>query len=66
MAKVLWTFQALEDIAQIVEFHSPISEAYATYLVNEFFASEKLLEKFPYLGRVVRESNLHSIRELIV
>jgi len=41
MAKVNWTFQALEDIAEIAEYHDSISETYSSFLVEEFFSKEK-------------------------
>lgn len=66
MAQVTWTFQALEDMAEIAEYHDSISETYSSFLVEEFFAREKQLSQFPYSGRVVPESNITSIRELIV
>lgn len=66
MAKVNWTFQSLEDIDDIAEFHSQSSPQYASFLVDEFFESPKQLESFPFSGRVVPELNVTSIRELIV
>jgi|APTNR8051073442_1049403.scaffolds.fasta_scaffold01845_10 plasmid stabilization system protein ParE len=66
MAKVTWTFQALEDIADIAEFHDQHSTHYASFLVEAFLAVEDQLANFPYSGRVVPETNLPVIRELIV
>jgi addiction module RelE/StbE family toxin len=66
MAQVNWTYQALEDMADIAEFHSHSSERYASFLVEEFFALEDQLSKFPYSGRIVPEANLASIREIII
>ncbi len=66
MAQVTWTFQALEDMADIAEFHSQTSERYASFLIEEFFALEDQLSRFPFSGRVVPESNLPSIREIII
>lgn len=66
MAQVNWTFQALEDISGIVEYHEAYSEKYASFLVKEFFAKAELLASFPMLGRVVPETNIASIRELVV
>lgn len=65
MAKVNWTFQALEDMAEIAEYHDSISETYSSFLVDEFFSVEKQLSSFPYSGRIVPESNISSIREII-
>ncbi len=66
MAQVEWTFQALEDMADIAEFHGQTSERYSSYLIEEFFALEDQLSNFPFSGRVVPESNLPAIREVIV
>jgi toxin ParE1/3/4 len=66
MAKVNWTFQALEDIAIIAEYHEGYSERYAAHLVKTLFAKADLLASFPFMGRIVPETNIVSIRELIV
>lgn len=46
MAQVTWTFQVLENMADIAEFHALTSERYATFLVEEFFALENQLSNF--------------------
>jgi toxin ParE1/3/4 len=66
MAEVNWTFQALEDVEEIAANIAQSSERYATHLVDEFFAAVDHLEQFPNAGRKVPETNLSSIRELIV
>ena len=66
MASVTWTFQALSDMADIAEYHAVKSEKYASFLTTLFFERGEQLEHFPYLGRVLPESNLKSIREIIV
>lgn len=66
MAQVNWTFQALEDVSAIAEYHEIHSERYASHLVQTFFAKAELLESFPLMGRVVPETSITSIRELIV
>ncbi len=47
MAKVTWTFQALEDIRDIAEYHAQNSEKYASFLVTQFFEKTEQLESFP-------------------
>ena len=42
------------------------SPKYAGYLVDTIFQKAEILENFPKLGRVVPETNMESIRELIV
>jgi addiction module RelE/StbE family toxin len=66
MAKVNWTFQALEDLEVIYEFVETYSPNYATFLIDHIFEKCFLLENFPRMGRVVPEVNIPSIRELII
>lgn len=66
MAKVTWTIQAMEDIADIAEFHDLNSPRYASFLVDAFLAAEEQLSRFPNSGRIVPETNLTNIRELII
>lgn len=66
MAKVTWTFQSLEDMADIANYHEQNSEQYASFLIDSFFAAEDQLANFPKSGRIVPETNIPSIRELIV
>ena len=66
MAKVNWTFQALEDLDEIAEYRAKYSEKYASFLIDAIFEQTQALEAFPYSGRVVPEINISSIRELIV
>ena len=56
----------MEDMADIAEYHAQSSERYAAFIIEEFFAKETQLAEFPFSGRIVPESNLSSIRELIV
>jgi len=66
MAKVNWTFQALEDIQDIADFHAPSSPQYASFIVTEILSVEEKLSRFPKIGRIVPETNIKSIREVIV
>lgn len=66
MAQVNWTFQALEDLEEIANYHAGTSTKYANYLIDKIFQQAELLETFPRSGRIVPETNLESIRELIV
>jgi toxin ParE1/3/4 len=66
MASVIWTFQAQLDMAEIAEYHDQKSEKYSKFLVNRFLQCGEQLEKFPFMGRVLPEINLKSIREIIV
>ncbi len=66
MAEIIWTFQALEDLSNIAEYLAKNSESYASRIVNLILAKVDLLASFPILGRIVPESNITSIRELVI
>jgi plasmid stabilization system protein ParE len=53
MAKVNWTFQALENLDEIATFHSNTSPKYANYLVDKIFQQTEMLKTFPRVGRIV-------------
>ncbi|MEM8526060.1 MAG: type II toxin-antitoxin system RelE/ParE family toxin [Bacteroidota bacterium] len=63
MAKLDWTFQALEDLDEIGEY---LSEQSAQELIETIFLKVELLENFPRMGRKVPELNLPHLRELII
>jgi toxin ParE1/3/4 len=56
MAKVIWTFQALEDLADINHYLSQNSEKYADFIVTSILATTEQLEQFPNSGRIVPET----------
>ncbi len=66
MAKVNWTFQALEDIESIVSRIEKTSPKFASYLVDLFFQEAIILEQFPLVGRKVPETNIDKIQEIII
>ena len=66
MVEINWTFQALEDLSDIADFLAKNYERYATRIVNLILVKVDLLASFPQLGRVVPESNIKSIGELII
>lgn len=66
MAKVKWTFQALEDLDSIAEFLSAYSQKHANYIVDLILEKGDLLDQFPEIGRVVPEANISSIREILI
>ncbi|MBW3470243.1 type II toxin-antitoxin system RelE/ParE family toxin [Arthrospiribacter ruber] len=65
MAKVIWSPQAVEDIAQIAEFYFKISSNYAESLIASILSKEDLISSFPEIGRVVPELNNRAVREII-
>jgi toxin ParE1/3/4 len=66
MAKVNWTLQAMEDLADIEHYLGENSEKYADFVVTSVLEVTKQLALFPKSGRVVPEMNISSIRETIV
>ncbi|MBK8042865.1 MAG: type II toxin-antitoxin system RelE/ParE family toxin [Haliscomenobacter sp.] len=66
MAKVNWTFQALEDLDEIAGYQAQFSEKFAGFLVDEILENVEQLALFPFLGRKVPEVNIPSIREMII
>ena len=65
MVKINWTFQALEDLTEIGDYHDQFSSNYSIKLVNDIFNQSQRLLSFPKLGRKVPEFNLPIIREII-
>ena len=66
MAKLNWTFQALEDLDEIGEYIAAYSQQNANELIETIFLKSQLLENFPNIGRRVPEVNISHLRELIV
>lgn len=66
MAKVVWTLQAMEDLADINHYLSQNSEKYADFITTSILAITEQLEDFPQSGRVVPEMRVNNIREVIV
>ncbi len=70
MASVYWSLGARDDIRQAVEFigkDSPASPTYAASLVGRITAAiERLLERYPAIGRVIPEYDDDDLRELII
>jgi toxin ParE1/3/4 len=64
-AEVRWTINALEDMEGIAEFIARDSEHFASIQVEKFFLRVEILEKYPLSGRIVPESGIETIRELI-
>jgi toxin ParE1/3/4 len=65
MVKVNWTFNALEDLANIAEYNALKSPRYAEVIVEKLLFATDILLKFPEIGRIVPEFGHPSIREII-
>ena len=66
MVKIIWTERALSDVRDIAEFIAKDSEKYAKLTIEKIIDQVSILEKQPYIGRIVPELNDKRIRELIV
>lgn len=42
------------------------SETYSEFILSSILDAVDLLEQFPLMGRIVPETNIHSVRELII
>jgi len=51
MAKINWTFQALEDLNDIGEYLSQNSETYTKCIIDLLWEKAHLLENYPKLGK---------------
>lgn len=66
MAKVNWTPQAWDELAELNDQLSRHSEHHADFVIDRILEVVKLLENFARLGRVVPELNIQSVRELVI
>jgi len=53
--KVVWPLEALNDIQGIAEYIERDSHAYASSVATKILEKARLLETFPFSGRVVPE-----------
>lgn len=66
MVKVNWSFRATEELQDVYLYHAKISEKYADYLFDTIYEKSQLLVIAPQMGRIVPESSIESIREIVV
>jgi toxin ParE1/3/4 len=66
MVSISWTDQAVFDLTNIAEFISKDSPTYARNTVNRIRTAVNQLKQFPLSGRIVPETNLETIREIII
>jgi len=65
MVTVIWIDQAIEDIDHIAAYTSQASRKYAIVTVNKIFQRTEILKTYPRAGRIVPETNIEAIRELL-
>ena len=66
MAKVNWSQEAREDLEDIYLQYCKYSDVFAQKWADEIFDVILLLETNPRLGRVLPETKIVSIREMII
>jgi toxin ParE1/3/4 len=65
MAEVKFTDLALKDLEDIATFISRESFHFASLQIQKIFQRTDILENFPFIGRVVPELKIKSVREII-
>ncbi|HIC91181.1 MAG TPA: type II toxin-antitoxin system RelE/ParE family toxin [Syntrophaceae bacterium] len=64
--KVVWSFEAIEDIESIAEYIARDSEFYARAVVTKILEVSRNIMDFPLVGRVVPEIGDEKIRERLI
>jgi len=65
MVKIVWTESSVSDLKEIHSFIADDSIRYASITVNKIYQSAQPIIDKPYMGRIVPEFGIKSIRELI-
>ena len=63
---VVWTIEAVSDLEAIAEYIARDSAAYAAAVVRELLDAGNSLDRLSQRGRIVPETRMVIIRELIV
>ena len=66
MASISWTETAQSDLIEIHDFISVQSPAQADSVINDIIERAKILERFPEMGKPVKELPDKDFRELLV
>ena len=64
--KIIWSFEATNDLKAIADYIAKDSPFYAAAFVQEIRDASRSLKEFSERGRVVPELSSASIRELII
>ena len=65
MVRIEWNEIALEDLKEIRDYIARDSNNYANLFVKKLYDAVQNLKDFPKIGRIVPETNIPSIREII-
>ena len=66
MAQISWSASALSDIHGIFDYISKDSKPYAIKMIDKIYLRASSLTSQPYIGRIVPEYNMQTIREVFV
>lgn len=62
MVKIVWTESSLADLKEIFDYIADDSIRYASITVNRLYQRAQPIANNPFLGRVVPEFNIKTIR----
>lgn len=65
MVKIVWTELSTEDLKEIFDYIAKNSTRYASITINKIYNRAQDIIDNPYVGRIVPEINVNSIREVI-
>ena len=66
MVKLLWLTSAKDDLKDIYDFIAADSTKYARHQINQIKERSNVLKKNPYAGKIVKEYDSDSIREIVI
>ena len=66
MSRIVWTLQAIEDVAAIRDYIARDSPHYAALMAERIVESVERLREFPRSGRMVPEVAQETYREVIL
>ena len=66
MVKIVWTELSRNDLKEIFDYIAEDSKRYASITVNKIYNRAQDIVDNPYIGRIVPEFNIKTIREVIM
>jgi len=64
MAQIIWSESSLDDLRAIYDYIFRDSKIYAQKMIDKIYERPSILSTQPYVGRIVPEYKIDSIREL--
>ncbi len=66
MVRLIWTEISTTDLKEIYDYIAENSKKYASITINKIYSKAQKIPDNPYLGRIVPEININTIREIII